>query len=108
MGPRHRASPPASQRYDLDPADAKGGFVPARGTEPPAGFLASRSMKTAIKDTNLVSDLAKELSVPLFHGTATTQAWLAGEARGMADKEYWALMEHFEELAGFRERPPGL
>ena len=83
-------------------------LIMTESTEPPAGSLASRSMRTVIKDTNLASDLAKELSVPLFHGTATTQAWLAGEARGMAEKEYWALMEHFEELAGLRVRPPGL
>ena len=83
-------------------------LVLTESAEPAAGSLASRSMRTVIKDVKLASALAKELSVPLFHGAATTQAWTAGEARGMSEREYWGLMEHFEELAGIRVRPPGL
>ena len=82
--------------------------VLTRNSEPPAGSGASMGMATVIKDTKLAVELAKELSVPLFHGSATAQAWLACEARGWAEKENWALMEHFEELAGVRVRPPGL
>ncbi len=97
------ASSGGSQAFDV-----LSELVLTRNAEPPAGSRASRSMRTVIKDVKLASDLAKELSVPLFHGSATTQAWLAGEARGMSEREYWALMEHFEELAGVRVRPPGL
>ena len=82
--------------------------VLTRSSEPPAGSIASMGMATIIKDTKLATELAKELSVPLFHGSATTQAWTAGEARGWAEKEHWGLVEHFEELAGVRVRPPGL
>ena len=82
--------------------------VMTRSTEPPAGSIAMMGMATIIKDTRLATDLAKELAVPLYHGTATEQAWRAGEARGWADREHWALMEHFEELAGVRVRPPNL
>ena len=82
--------------------------VLTRSSEPPAGSGALMGMATIIKDTKLASDLAKELSVPLFHGTTTAQAWAAGEARGWAEKEHWALMEYFEELAGVRVRPPNL
>ena len=82
--------------------------VMTRSTEPPAGSIAMMGMATIIKDTRLATDLAKELSVPLFHGTATEQAWRAGEARGWAEREHWALMEHFEELAGVRVRPSNL
>ena len=82
--------------------------VMTRGTEPPDGSVASQGMATIIKDTRLATDLARELSVPLYHGTATEQAWRAGEARGLAEREHWALMEHFEELAGVRVRPPGI
>ena len=82
--------------------------VMTRSTEPPADSIASQGMATIIKDTRLANDLAKELAVPLYHGTATEQAWRAGEARGWADREHWALMEHFEELAGVRVRPAGL
>jgi 2-hydroxy-3-oxopropionate reductase len=82
--------------------------VMTRSTEPPAGSIAMMGMATIIKDTRLATDLAKELSVPLFHGTATEQAWRAGEARGWAEREHWALMEHFEELAGVRVRPPNV
>ena len=83
-------------------------LVLTQSAEPAAGSLASRSMRTVIKDVKLAAGLAEELSVPLFHGSATAQAWLAGEARGMSEKEYWALMEYFEELAGVRVRPPGI
>ena len=79
-----------------------------RSSEPPAGYGASMGMATIIKDTKLAAELARELSVPLFHGSATAQAWTAGEARGWAEKEHWALMGYFEELAGVRVRPPGL
>ena len=82
--------------------------VMTRSTEPPAGSVASQGMATIIKDTSLATELARELSVPLYHGTATEQAWRAGEARGLADREHWALIEHFEELASVRLRPPGL
>ena len=82
--------------------------VLTRSSEPPAGSGALMGMATIIKDTKLASDLAKELSVPLFHGSATAQAWAAGEARGWAEKEHWALMGYFEELAGVRVRPPNL
>ncbi|MCY4453256.1 MAG: NAD(P)-dependent oxidoreductase [Immundisolibacterales bacterium] len=82
--------------------------VMTRSSDPPAGSGAMMGMATIIKDTRLAADLAKELSVPLYHGTATEQAWRAGEARGWADREHWALMEHFEELAGVRVRPAGL
>ena len=83
-------------------------LVLTRSSEPPPGSVASMGMATIIKDTKLAADLAKELSVPLFHGSATAQVWLAGEARGWAEKEHWRLMEYFEELAGVRVRPPGL
>ena len=82
--------------------------VMTRSSEPPAGSGAMMGMATIIKDTRLATDLAKELSVPLYHGTATEQTWRAGEARGWAEREHWALMEHFEELAGVRVRPPDL
>ena len=82
--------------------------VLTRSSEPPAGSTAMMGMATIIKDTKLASELARDLSVPLYHGAATAQTWAAGEARGWADKEHWALMEHFEELAGVRVRPPGL
>ena len=82
--------------------------VMTRSSDPPAGSGAVMGMATIIKDTRLAADLAKELSVPLYHGTATEQAWRAGQARGWAEREHWALMEHFEELAGVRVRPPNL
>ena len=81
--------------------------VLTRSPEPPAGSIASQGMATIVKDTKLALELARDLSVPLYHGSATQQAWLAGEARGLAEKEHWALVEHFEELADVRVRPSG-
>ena len=83
-------------------------MVLTRSSEPAPGSIASTGMATIIKDTKLAVDLADELSVPLFHGSATAQAWLAGEARGLAEREFWGLMEHFEALAGVRVRPPDM
>ena len=75
---------------------------------PPAGNTPRRGLHTLVKDTTLASELARELSVPLLAGSAATQAYLAGDARGWANRENWAVMEIFEELAGIRVRPADL
>ena len=38
--------------------------------------------------------------MPLLIGSAMSQAFLASDARGLANQEYWAIVEIFEELAG--------
>ena len=75
---------------------------------PPAGNISRTGLHTLIKDVTLATELARELSVPLLVGSVVTQAFLASEARGLADQEYWAVMEIFEELAGVRVRPADL
>ena len=75
---------------------------------PPAGNTPQRGLHTLVKDTTLASELARELSVPLLAGSAATQAYLACDARGWANRENWAVMELFEELAGIRVRPADL
>ena len=75
---------------------------------PPAGNPPQRGLHTLVKDTTLASELARELSVPLLAGSAATQAYLACDARGWANRENWAVMELFEELAGIRVRPADL
>ena len=75
---------------------------------PPAGNISRQGLHTLIKDVTLASELARDLSVPLLLGSTTTQAYLAGDARGLASQENWALMELFEELAGVRVRPANL
>ena len=67
-----------------------------------------QGFRLVVKDTQLAAAFAEELSVPLLAGAATVQAFVAGNARGLADKEIWALIEVFEALAGVRVRPPGL
>ena len=75
---------------------------------PPAGNPPQRGLHTLVKDTTLASELARDLSVPLLAGSAATQTYLAGDARGWANRENWAVMEIFEELAGIRVRPADL
>ena len=75
---------------------------------PLPGNIPRQGLHTLIKDVTLASELARELSVPLLVGSSTTQAYLAGAARGLANQETWALLEVFEELAGIRVRPPEL
>ena len=78
------------------------------GTVPPAGNTPHRGLHTMVKDTTLASELARDLSVPLLAGSLATQAYLACDARGWANREHWAVMEIFEELAGIRVRPADL
>ena len=51
---------------------------------------------------------AQNLSVPLLLGSAALQPFLAGLANDWAHKEYWVIMELFEEMSGIRVRPPEL
>ena len=67
-----------------------------------------QGMRLVVKDTQLAVDFAREMSVPLFGGGATAQAFVAAQARGLSDREWWALIEVYEELAGIRVRPPNL
>ena len=67
-----------------------------------------QGMRLVVKDTQLAVDFAREMSVPLFGGGATAQAFVAAQARGLSDREWWALIEVYEELAGVRVRPPNL
>ena len=78
------------------------------GTVPLAGHTAHRGLHTMVKDTTLASEMARDLSVPLHAGSLATQAYLACEARGWSNREHWAVMEIFEELAGVRVRPDHL
>ena len=77
---------------------------PAR---PAPGEGPRQGLHTVSKDVRLASDLAKSLSVPLILGSAATQAWIAGDAKGLAHHEIWALIEVFEELAGVELPKPG-
>ena len=75
---------------------------------PPAGNISRTGLHTLFKDVTLATELARELSVPLLIGSAMSQAFLASDARGLANQEYWAIVEIFEELAGVRVRPADL
>ena len=97
------ASSGASRAFDSLVED-----VMTTSSVPPAGNRPQRGLHTLVKDTALASELARDLSVPLLAGSLATQAYLACDARGWANREYWAVMEIFEELAGVRIRPEGL
>ena len=49
--------------------------------------------------------MAQNLSVPLLLGSTALQPFLAGLANDWADKEYWVIMEFFEQLSDVRVRP---
>ena len=82
--------------------------VTTQSAVPQEGNISRQGLHTLIKDVTLASELARDVSVPLLAGSTTTQAYLAGEARGWAGNEHWALMELFEELAQVRVRPRDL
>ena len=97
------ASSGASRAFDQMVKD-----VMTHSAVPPAGSMPHSGIHTMVKDTALASELARELSVPLLVGSVATQAYLACEARGLANHEVWAIAEIVEELAGIRVRPEGL
>ena len=82
--------------------------ITTRSPEPPAGQTADMGLHTIAKDMKLAVELAQKVDVPLSIGTAATQPFVAGLARGWAHKELWAIMEIFEEAAAVRVRPAEL
>ena len=43
--------------------------------------------------------------MPLSLGSSALQPFLAGLANDWADKEYWVIMEFFEQMSGVKVRP---
>ena len=82
--------------------------ITTRSPEPPPGQTANQGLHTLGKDVKLAVELAQNLSVPLSLGSSALQPFLAGFANGWADKEFWVIMEIFEQLSGVRVRPPDL
>ena len=74
--------------------------------EPSHGQTANQGLHTIGKDVRLANEMAQNLSVPLLLGSAALQPFLAGLANDWADKEYWVIMELFEQVSGVRVRPP--
>tara|TARA_B100000745_G_scaffold145626_1_gene95279 strand:+ start:4072 stop:5007 length:936 start_codon:yes stop_codon:yes gene_type:complete len=79
--------------------------ISLHSAEPPHGQIANQGLHTIGKDVRLANEMAQNLSVPLALGSAALQPFLAGLANGWADKEYWAIMEFFEQESGVRVRP---
>ena len=73
--------------------------------EPPKGQTANQGLHTIGKDVRLANEMAQNLSVPLTLGSSALQPFLAGLAKGWADKEYWVIMEFFEQLSDANIRP---
>ena len=76
--------------------------------EPSHGQTANQGLHTIGKDVRLANEMAQNLSVPLLLGAAALQPFLAGLANDWAHKEYWVIMELFEQMSGVRVRPPEL
>ena len=74
--------------------------------EPSHGQTANQGLHTIGKDVRLANEMAQNLSVPLLLGSAALQPFLAGLANDWAHKEYWVIMELFEQVSGVRVRPP--
>ena len=74
--------------------------------EPSHGQTANQGLHTIGKDVRLANEMAQSLSVPLLLGSAALQPFLAGLANDWAHKEYWVIMELFEQMSGVRVRPP--
>ena len=76
--------------------------------EPSHGQTSNQGLHTIGKDVRLANEMAQNLSVPLLLGSAALQPFLAGLANDWAHKEYWVIMELFEQMSGVRVRPPEL
>lgn len=74
--------------------------------EPSHGQTANQGLHTIGKDVRLANEMAQNLSVPLLLGSAALQPFLAGLANDWAHKEYWVIMELFEQMSGVRVRSP--
>ena len=79
--------------------------ISTRSPEPPHGQTANQGLHTIGKDVRLANEMAQSLSVPLSIGSSALQPFLAGLANGWANKEYWVIMELFEQISGVRVRP---
>tara|TARA_Y100001960_G_scaffold128569_1_gene136943 strand:+ start:1033 stop:1956 length:924 start_codon:yes stop_codon:yes gene_type:complete len=73
--------------------------------EAPVGQTARQGLHTMGKDLRLANEMAQNLSVPLSLGSSALQPFLAGLANDWADKEYWVIMEFFEQMSGVKVRP---
>jgi len=79
--------------------------VQNRAIEPEPGSTALMALRTVRKDITFAMDLARDLKVPVFVGTAAAQAWTSAEAQGLEDMENHALIKVLEEMSGVRVRP---
>ena len=79
--------------------------VQNRAIEPEPGNTALMALRTVRKDITFAMDLARDLKVPVFVGTAAAQAWTSAEAQGLEDMENHALIKVLEEMSGVRVRP---
>ncbi len=79
--------------------------IATRSPEPAPGRVAEMGLHTIAKDMKLAVELAQGLDVPLAVGSAAAQPFVAGLARGWAEKELWKIMELFEEMSAARVRP---
>ena len=73
--------------------------------EPQNGQTANQGLHTIGKDVRLANEMAQNLSVPISLGSTALQPFLAGLANNWANKEYWVIMQLFEEMSGVRVRP---
>ena len=69
-------------------------------TQPRPGKGPTQGLQTVSKDVRLASDMARSLGFPMIMGSAATQAWIAGDAKGLQMHEMWSLIHVFEELTG--------
>ena len=82
--------------------------ISLHSAEPSHGQTANQGLHTIGKDVRLANEMAQNLSVPLLLGSVALQPFLAGLANDWAHKEYWVIMELFEQMSGVRVRPPEL
>ena len=82
--------------------------ISTRSPEPPHGQTANQGLHTIGKDVRLANEMAQNLSVPVSLGSTALQPFLAGLANDWGNKEYWVIMEFFEQMSGVRVRPPEL
>jgi 3-hydroxyisobutyrate dehydrogenase-like beta-hydroxyacid dehydrogenase len=67
-------------------------------------FSPAFTVEQMIKDFDLVIDTARDEHVPVFLVSLIRQQYEAARGQGRGDKDFFVLLQQYEEMAGMRQR----
>ncbi|WP_419760338.1 NAD(P)-dependent oxidoreductase [Acidisoma sp.] len=68
-------------------------------------FSPAFTVEQMIKDFDLVIDAARDEQVPVFLVSLIRQQYEAARAQGRGHQDFFVLLEQYEAMAGFQQRP---